>query len=562
MGINLARLEIRVLFEELIRRFPDMHVAPGFSPSTSSTPWCTPSRRWPWSTRPSGSERPPVRRRPVAGASRRERRADRRPAPGRRRPPGRAWRRRAGRRAPSRAADHTRWSAQTSSQWHGPPRSAHSDVRNGPSMASTICSTVICSARAGQAEAAGGSRPGGHDARAEQLAEHLLEEAGRDAHRVTDGVGLDRRGLGVRDVHQRLDGVVRPACRDELHRIMMTARRGWRTGGRRPPASPGDIAPLASIGPARRHAPGSHRLTDRTDVGSSHDRAGHPGHDLHRPHPLRRPGGVARRGGRTPRPTPRYCGSRSRGTRPFWAVTRHEDVFAVSRDNEHFLNTRNSVLGPDAQFEFLKSIGIEGETLIHMDGDEHRDHRNVANDWFRPRAVASARRPSTRSPTSSSSKFREMDGTCDFAQDIAVPYTLRVIMGIFGVPEEDEPTMLKLTQGIFGAADPEYLGDLSDPMALLTDTIAQFDGVLRRTDRGPPCPPDGRPGHGHRHQRGQRLPHGRQRAPLVLHDRRHGRPRHHVVRAVRRPRGTPAPSRPGGPAAGTNRSSSTTPSTR
>ena len=33
MGINLARLEIRVLFEELVRRFPDMHVAPGFTPA-------------------------------------------------------------------------------------------------------------------------------------------------------------------------------------------------------------------------------------------------------------------------------------------------------------------------------------------------------------------------------------------------------------------------------------------------------------------------------------------------------------------------------------------------
>ena len=51
-------------------------------------------------------------------------------------------------------------------------------------------------------------------------------------------------------------------------------------------------------------------------------------------------------------------------------------------------------------------------------------------------------------------------------------------MSIFGVPVEDEPTMLKLTQGIFGAADPEYLGDLSDPMALLTDTIAQFDAYF------------------------------------------------------------------------------------
>ena len=162
------------------------------------------------------------------------------------------------------------------------------------------------------------------------------------------------------------------------------------------------------------------------------------------------------------------------GYTPFWAVTRHEDVFAVSRDNEHFLNTRNSVLGPDAQFAFLKSIGIEGETLIHMDGDEHRDHRDLANDWFRPRAVARRQASIEAIADEFVEMFRELGGSCDFARDIAVPYTLRVIMGIFGIPQEDEPTMLKLTQGIFGAADPEYLGDLSDPMALLTDTIAQF----------------------------------------------------------------------------------------
>ena len=63
------------------------------------------------------------------------------------------------------------------------------------------------------------------------------------------------------------------------------------------------------------------------------------------------------------------------GYTPFWAVTRHEDVFAVSRDNEHFLNTRNSIVAPDMQMAFLASIGIEGETLIHMDGKEHADHR-------------------------------------------------------------------------------------------------------------------------------------------------------------------------------------------
>ncbi len=163
------------------------------------------------------------------------------------------------------------------------------------------------------------------------------------------------------------------------------------------------------------------------------------------------------------------------GYTPFWAVTRYQDVFDVSRHNEQFLNTRNSVLGPDIQLEMLNSMGIDPKTLIHMDGEEHRQHRGLANAWFRPRAVSQRQAAIDAIADQFVAKFRDLDGRCDFAQDIAVPYTLRVIMSIFGVPEEDEATMLRLTQGIFGAADPEYLGDLSDPFALLTGTIAEFE---------------------------------------------------------------------------------------
>jgi cytochrome P450 len=163
------------------------------------------------------------------------------------------------------------------------------------------------------------------------------------------------------------------------------------------------------------------------------------------------------------------------GYTPFWAVTRFEDVYRVSRDNERFLNTRNSVLGPDLQFAMLGAMGIEPKTLIHMDGEEHREHRGLTNAWFRPRAVSERQEAIDEIADQFVAKFREMDGNCDFAQDIAVPYTLRVIMSIFGVPEEDEQTMLRLTQGLFGAADPEYLGDLSDPFAMITQTIQGFE---------------------------------------------------------------------------------------
>jgi cytochrome P450 len=160
---------------------------------------------------------------------------------------------------------------------------------------------------------------------------------------------------------------------------------------------------------------------------------------------------------------------------PFYAITRHADVFEISRRNDLFWNTRNSVLMPQASFEFLHSIGIDPKTLIHMDGVEHRDHRHVTNDWFKPAAVKRRQPQIDAIADEFADRLVEYGGRCDFARDIAAPYTLRVIMSIFGVPQSDEGTMLELTQGLFGAADPEYLGDLSDPLELLTSTINRFD---------------------------------------------------------------------------------------
>jgi cytochrome P450 len=166
---------------------------------------------------------------------------------------------------------------------------------------------------------------------------------------------------------------------------------------------------------------------------------------------------------------------REPGFEPFWVLTRHADVFAVSRDNETWLNTPRSVLGPDSDWEQMVTSGMPTPaTLVHLDGEKHRDHRQVANDWFKP-AVVGKRQPRIDELADRYvERMRERGGTCDFAKDIAQPYTLRVIMDIYGVPEEDEPLMLELTQGIFGAADPEFLGDASDPQAKVLETVMRF----------------------------------------------------------------------------------------
>jgi cytochrome P450 len=163
---------------------------------------------------------------------------------------------------------------------------------------------------------------------------------------------------------------------------------------------------------------------------------------------------------------------------PFYALTRHEDVFEVSRRNDLWHNTRNSVLVPDIQQQLLDGMGFTPHTLVHMDGHEHIEHRKVTNDWFKPAAVKGRQDAIEAIAEEYVQRFADLGGECDFAQDIAVPFTLHVIMGIFGIPPEDERRMLELTQGMFGAADPEFMGDMADPFQMLVNTINDFQAYF------------------------------------------------------------------------------------
>ncbi len=161
------------------------------------------------------------------------------------------------------------------------------------------------------------------------------------------------------------------------------------------------------------------------------------------------------------------------GFSPFWVLTRHADIQSVERDHAHWLNTPFSVLGPDVQQAEVEASGMPlPASLVQLDGMKHRTHRAVTNDWFKPAAVGSRQEGIDAIANQYIAKMREMGDSCDFAADIAQPYTLHVIMEIYGVPEEDEPLMRELTQGVFGAADPEFGGD--DPQAAMVGSVMRF----------------------------------------------------------------------------------------
>ena len=115
-------------------------------------------------------------------------------------------------------------------------------------------------------------------------------------------------------------------------------------------------------------------------------------------------------------------------------------------------------------------------------------------------------------------------------------YPLRVILDILGLPEEDFPKMLRLTQELFGDDDPDFqrAGEDDQAMAVIMDVITMFTGLNAERRENP----TDRPRHRHR-QRPDRRQAARGHGHLrLLPDRRHGRPRHHLER------GRPAACRP------------------
>jgi len=157
------------------------------------------------------------------------------------------------------------------------------------------------------------------------------------------------------------------------------------------------------------------------------------------------------------------------GVDPFWAVTRHADILDISRQNDLFHNGDRSptIIGQEGDRKVREMMGGSPHlirTLIHMDAPDHLKYRALTQGWFMPQNLKRLEDQIRVLARASVAKMAATGGRCDFVKEVALHYPLHVIMSIMGVPKEDEPRMLKLTQELFGASDPE-LGRNAEELA-------------------------------------------------------------------------------------------------
>ncbi len=176
--------------------------------------------------------------------------------------------------------------------------------------------------------------------------------------------------------------------------------------------------------------------------------------------------------------------------RPFWAVTRHADIRDIERQNERFINDPRLVLTSIADEERVKKLTggshLLLRSLVNMDNPDHRTYRSLTQPWFMPPNLKKLEADLGVLAREFVDRMEAMDGECDFSSDIAIWYPLRVIMMILGVPREDEAFMLKLTQEIFGARDPDMRrGGEAEVSATVQDFFRYFAAIIADRRKNP-----------------------------------------------------------------------------
>ena len=147
---------------------------------------------------------------------------------------------------------------------------------------------------------------------------------------------------------------------------------------------------------------------------------------------------------------------------PFWLVTRYDDVMAMSKDNATFLNNpRPVVFSTNDAIEFSRKAtgsNMLVDSLVVFDAPIHPKYRKLTQEWFMPRNLKRIEDEIRVLARRTVGKLLAAGPEVDFVPLVSAPYPLHVVMQILGVPEEDEPRMLMLTQQIFGGQDADLSG--------------------------------------------------------------------------------------------------------
>jgi cytochrome P450 len=153
----------------------------------------------------------------------------------------------------------------------------------------------------------------------------------------------------------------------------------------------------------------------------------------------------------------------------YFALTRHDDIWHVSRHPELFCSGKGSNIG-DLTVELNEFFG----SMINMDDPKHFRLRSIVSRGFAPREIKRVEEYVVAKAKEVVDNVIERfpDGECDFVEEIASRFPLEIICEMMGIPREDYKQILTWTNTILGVGDPELVTGLDD---LLNAGLSMFN---------------------------------------------------------------------------------------
>jgi methyl-branched lipid omega-hydroxylase len=145
----------------------------------------------------------------------------------------------------------------------------------------------------------------------------------------------------------------------------------------------------------------------------------------------------------------------------YYALVTHADIVEASRRPQDFCSGGGAINVTDMPADLNEYFG----SMINMDDPRHAKIRRIVSRAFSPRMI---QRFEDQVQSVAERIVEEVlaKGAGDFVTDVAARLPLKIICDMMGIPESGYRTVFDNSNVILGGADPEFVAETDDQVAL------------------------------------------------------------------------------------------------
>ena len=142
----------------------------------------------------------------------------------------------------------------------------------------------------------------------------------------------------------------------------------------------------------------------------------------------------------------------------YFAITKHADVSAISKNSKDWSNAENGAIIRFSEGMMREQIEMQRVIMINQDNPEHLETRQIISRGFTPRSVAELEEIMTRR-AQEIVQGAARGGSGNFVEQVAAELPLQAIADLIGVPQDDRHKLFEWSNQMLASDDPEIEGD-------------------------------------------------------------------------------------------------------